>query len=131
MPDTQSYGSGTLPVLPVADVDATARFYTDVLGFNEVLRQPMPDGTLVNARVELDNCHFMFNLNPKDARNAGGGVYFWIRVDGRDIDSLYQSLQEKDVEIVEQIKNQFWGDRSFTIKDLNGYFLAFNKAIKQ
>lgn len=130
MSDAQSYGSGTLPVLPVADVAATADFFTDVLGFREVLRQPMPDGTVVNARVELDNCHFMFNLNPEHADNAGGGVYFWVRIDGRDIDAYYKRLVEAGVSVVEEIKDQFWGDRSFTIKDGNGYFIAFNKALQ-
>ena len=131
MSDAQSYGSGTLPVLPVTDVAAAADYYTGVLGFREVMRQPMPDGTVVNARVELDNCHFMFNLNPEHAGNAGGGVYFWVRIDGRDIDAYYKGLLEANVEIVEEIKDQFWGDRSFTIKDANGYFIAFNKALQQ
>lgn len=120
---------GTLPVLPVDNVVETLKYYTGTLSFNERFRQPGEDGVIVNGQVQLAHCNLMFNLNPSDAGKNGGGVYFWIRIESKDIDAYYQELTERDVTIIEEIKDQFWGDRSFTIQDCNGYFLAFNKSL--
>lgn len=118
-----------LPVLPVHDIAAALTYYTDVLGFDEVFRMPGPDGTFVNAQVAFHGSELMFNLNPSMADKQGGGVYFWIRVDDLDIDAYYTALQGNNVTVTEEIKDQFWGDRSFSIQDMNGYNLAFNKAL--
>ncbi len=127
--DHKTNGAGTLPVLPVANVAETLHYYTDTLGFNELFRQPGEDGVVVNGQVQLETCNLMFNLNPSDADKHGGGVYFWIRIEGKNIDDYYRELSGKGVGIVEEIKDQFWGDRSFTIRDCNGYILAFNKSL--
>lgn len=118
-----------LPVLPVNDVAATMDYYINTLGFSEVLRMPGQDGTMITGQVHMDNAHIMFNLNPAMASKAGGGVYFWVRMDDADIDAYYDTLKGNNIEIVDEIQNQFWGDRSFTIKDVNDYTLVFTKAI--
>ena len=118
-----------LPVFPVKDVAETMDYYMMTLGFGEVLRMPGQDGTLITGQVHLQNAHIMFNLNPEMANKEGGGVYFWVRMDDADIDVHYETLKSKGVTIVDEIQNQFWGDRSFTIKDLNNYTLVFTKAI--
>ena len=120
---------GTLPVLPVDNVGETLKYYTETLGFKELFRQPGESGVVVNGQVQLETCNLMFNLNPSDADKQGGGVYFWIRIEGKNIDEYYQDLSRKGVGIVEAIKDQFWGDRSFTIRDRNGYILAFKKSL--
>ena len=120
---------GTLPVLPVADVQKTLSFYKDKLDFSELFNQPGENGMVINAQVHKEGCHIMLNYNPADAGKQGGGIYLWIRIENTDIDSYYNSLVEKGIDIVDEIKDQFWGDRSFTIKDCNGYHLAFNKSL--
>lgn len=129
MNDYSNTNSGTLPVLPVKDVVNSLAYYTDVLGFNEVFHQPLEDGTVVNAQVEMCGCHIMLNLNPRDAQLEGGGVYLWIRVEGKDIDAMYRDMKSKGVTIEQDIADQFWGDRSFSIKDNLGYNLAFNRQV--
>ena len=118
-----------MPVLPVANVAETLTYYTETLGFNELFRQSGEGGVVVNGQVQLETCTLMFNLNPSDADKQGGGVYFWIRIEGKNIDAYYRELSGKGVGIVEDIQDQFWGDRSFTIRDCNGYILAFNKSL--
>lgn len=120
---------GTLPVLPVNNVEETLAFYKEQLGFSELFSQPGEGGVIVNGQVQMEGCHLMFNLNPADANKQGGGIYLWIRIEGTNIDDYYNRIEGKDVQIVEEIKDQFWGDRSFTIRDCNGYVLAFNKSI--
>lgn len=127
--DHKNSVTGTLPVLPVSNVAETLKYFTETLEFIELFQQAGEEGVVVNAQVQLENCNLMFNLNPTDSDKEGGGVYFWIRIEDKNIDDYYQELVKKNVEVVEEIKDQFWGDRSFTIRDCNGYLLAFNKAL--
>ena len=46
------------------------------------------------------------------------GVYLTIEVD--DVDSIYEGLKKKGVEIKIDIRNEAWGDRHFAIQDPNG-----------
>ena len=129
MTDATMAPTGVLAVLPSADVAEALDFYTETLGFMELFRQPMPDGTLVNARVAFGGGQVMLNLNPEMAPKAGGGVYLWFRLFADDIDELYDRYVKAGVTVVEEIGDRFWGDRSFTVTDHAGYHLAFNKAL--
>ncbi len=128
--EERQFPKGILPVLPVANVDETADYYANTLKFNEAFRQPTPEGISVNAQLSLEESTLMLNLNPEKALLEGGGVYLWIRLYERNIDAYYNELKEAGVNIVEPIQDQFWGDRSFTIKDCNNFFIAFNQAIQ-
>ena len=130
MADIQ-YPKGILPVLPVADVDGTVDYYISTLGFSEAFRQPGSNGSSIDAQLRFEESSLMLNHNPKDADREGGGIYLWIRLFETDVDEYYQQLKDGGVEIVEEIKDQFWGDRSFVIKDRNQYHLAFNQAVKK
>ncbi len=121
--------TGTLPVLPVADVSNALACYVEQLGFEAVFTQPDDNGVLVNAQVQMDGCHIMLNLNPEAAGKGGAGVYFWVRVQQKPIDALYEQLLQQNIKPVEPIADQFWGDRSFVIKDADGYLIAFTQAI--
>ncbi len=117
---------GTLPVLPVSDVPAAITHYVEVLGFREDFRIPVEDGTVVTGQVSRGNCQIMFNLNPADASRKGGGIWLWVRVDGEDIDALYEGIKGHGLGIKEELGDRFWGDRSFAFEDGLGYVLAFN-----
>lgn len=116
-----------LPVFPVADVPATLAWYQETLGFSERMRMPMPDGSVVTGRTGRGGVDLMFNLNPADAPASGGGVWCWLYLDGEAVDALWTEFSAKGVEVVEPIKDQFWGDRSFAIKDCNGFVLVFTQ----
>ena len=127
--NNQQHPRGILPVLPVADVDATVDYYVETLGFEERFRQHDPEGVARNAQLSFEDSTLMLNLNPEHAKLEGGGIYLWIRLFDKKIDEYYQSLQNAQANIFEEIENQFWGDRSFVIRDCNNYFLAFNQEI--
>ena len=129
MSDTAIAPTGVLAVLPSADVEQALDYYTETLGFTELFRQPGPDGALVDARVAYAGGQVMLNLNPEMAPRAGGGVYLWFRLFEDDIDELYERYVGAGVDVVEEIGDRFWGDRSFTITDHAGFHLAFNKAL--
>ncbi len=49
---------------------------------------------------------------------SGKGMYLTIEVD--DVDTLYESLIEKGVDIEIALRDEPWGDRHFAIQDPNG-----------
>lgn len=121
-----------LPVLPVSDVSEAIDHYVGQLGFSEEFRVPGENGTPTTGQVVRGDNRIMFNLNPQDAANNGGGIWLWIRIDGEDIDGFYETVQSStSIEIVEEIGDRFWGDRSFAIRDALGYTLAFNAKINR
>lgn len=121
---------GTLPVLPTDDIEATLAYYTKTLEFTELFRQPGENGQMLNAQVAFSGCQLMFNRNPDDADKRGGGITLWFRLHDEDIDAYYKRIVERGAQVLETIADQFWGDRSFVIRDHAGYKLAFNKAIE-
>jgi len=119
--------TGSLPVFPVSDVGASIAFYVETLGFEKLFDVPLEDGTLVTGQVVKEGNNIMFNLNPGEAGGRGGGIYVWCRVEDTDLDEYYLALKEAGLVVVDEIQDQFWGDRYFAVRDLNGYILAFNK----
>ncbi len=124
------------PTLMVEDVEKTLEFYTQTLGFEEKGKFPGPDGKLIYANVQWKDVSFMFGpttwLPAELLPYRGAGVDFYI-LGGEedDIDQYYAMLKEKGVTIVKEIEDQFWGDRSFTIKDPDGYQLTFAKTVRE
>ncbi len=127
--EERQFPKGILPVLPVSNIDQTADYYIGTLGFKENFRQKTPEGRSTDAQLTLEGSTLMVNHNPDKAPLEGGGVYLWIRLFETNIDDYYSKLLASDVQVVEEIQGQFWGDRSFVIKDCNNFFLAFNQAI--
>ena len=128
--EQRQFPKGILPVLPVADIDRTADYYVNSLKFEENFRQAGPEGSpSVNAQMSLEGSTLMLNLNPEHASLEGGGVYLWVRLYQKNINEYYDSLVAAGVNVVDPIQDQFWGDRSFTIKDCNNFHIAFNQAI--
>ena len=56
---------------------------------------------------------------------ATGVLYF----DVENVDHLYQELKEKNILIVKEINDKFYGRREFYIQDRDGYFLGFSQLI--
>ena len=128
MSDARRAATGVLPVLPVKDVAKTMAWYEATLGFTKLFEQPGEDGTVFTGQVEKQGSNLMFNLNPSDANKRGGGIYLWVRIEDTDIDAFYADLEAKGLEIIDPLQDGFWGDQFFSVRDLNGYILAFNKA---
>jgi uncharacterized glyoxalase superfamily protein PhnB len=117
-----------VPVLSVKDVDISLAFYNEKLGFKTDLVFAGPDGVNAFAGVSLGNSTFMLTL--AETPNVGQGVVFMIYLpDDGDIDKVYADVQAKGVAIVEAIKTEYWGDRVFSIKDPDGFYLSVCKTV--
>jgi uncharacterized glyoxalase superfamily protein PhnB len=119
-----------VPVLSVKDVDASIAFYTEKLGFKQDMVLAGPDGVNSFAGVSLGNSTFM--LSRAETANVGQGVVFMIYIpEESDIDKVYSDVQAKGVAIVEPLKTEYWGDRVFSVKDPDGFYLTVSKTVHQ
>lgn len=120
-----------MPILAVRDVDATVAFYTDKLGFNHDFSLPGSDGTNTFAGVSLGKASLGFDLQPA-ATKGGDGVVFMVYVtEDANLDVYYEQVKARGVKIEQEIKDEYWGDRVFGLRDNNGYYLNFCKTVKQ
>ena len=116
------------PTFPVADVDATIRWYESVLGFTSY---PFPENPpYVFASVCRDEVEIMFQRiegyqKPNLYHLRSGGVWdAYIRIEG--VRGLYEAVKEQ-VEIQMPLRKQSYGDWEFEVKDPNGYILVFSE----
>ncbi len=117
------------PTLAVRDMKKTIDFYKNSLGFRIGMLFPDADNPEY-ADLSKDGMTLMFipaaNLGIGNDEKLGTGVNLYLEIDG-DIDEYYAELKEKGVEIAVDIKDEPFGIRDFTIKDIDGYQLTFNR----
>ncbi len=106
------------PVLHVPNVEATARYYQDVLGFT------WDFGDETYSVVWRDNSaiHFV-----KDERTpAGIHLFQWVR----DVDAYYHEIANRGAQVDSPPANQSYGLRELTVSDVNGISLVFGQEIE-
>jgi catechol 2,3-dioxygenase-like lactoylglutathione lyase family enzyme len=107
--------------LNVADVEGSARFARDHLGFATEMEA---DGFVSLARDDAGfNLVFLRTgletFRPREvAGSAGTGLLVVFVVE--DIDEQYERLRSAGVAVVTPIENEPWGERYFQVKDPNG-----------
>lgn len=117
------------PNLMVTNVNHTAAYYRDILGFEVVSTVP-EFGTYDWAKMKRGEVSIMFQtvtsltgeLTQLSGRAIGGSGTIYIDV--IDVKGLYDEVAEK-VEIVSELDTTIYGTTAFTIMDLNGYVLTF------
>ena len=120
------------PILSVKDVDSSVKFYTEKLGFEHTFSMPDESGVNSFAFVNLgQTINIGFNRDA-DKAGKGDGVDFMIYVDDdTDLDALYNEIKGRGVTMLQEIADQYWGDRTFALHDLDKYRLTFAKTTKQ
>ena len=117
------------PNLMVKDVNRTIEFYEEFLGFE--LAQAVPEtGQFEWASMKCGDVEIMFQAESSLTQDIpalketgiGGSLTFFIQMEG--IEELYRRVKDK-VAIVQEMHTTFYGTREFTMRDYNGYLLAF------
>jgi predicted enzyme related to lactoylglutathione lyase len=105
------------PVLHVPDVEATARYYRDVLGFI----WDFGDDTYSVVWRDNSAIHFV-----KDDRAPSGVHLFqWIR----DVDAYHKEIVNRGAEITGAPTDQPYGIRELAVRDINGIGIVFGQDI--
>lgn len=120
------------PVLSVKDVDASVAFYSEKLGFTVDFTMAGPEGNNIFAFVNITpQLCIGLNYDPLlELRGSGVDLMLYLP-DDHDIDQYYATLQERGVTITTPIQDQFWGDRTFSLHDPDGYLLTFARTVRE
>jgi uncharacterized glyoxalase superfamily protein PhnB len=116
------------PVLHVADVEASLRFYLDRLGFTSPWRYDDEDGRAYVAQVDRQGCALI--LAKRWPEKIGKGLMFIslsVEPNSREaviaaVDALRAELETKGVPVQEGS----WGYRLLVVDDPDGNQLFFN-----
>lgn len=99
----------------------TRAFYTNVLDFGVTFENDFY--LLMHTPGRSAEISFLLPEHPTQQPLfhkpfTGQGMYLTIEVD--DVDSLYEKLKAKGIDIKIDIRDEPWGDRHFAIQDPNG-----------
>ena len=116
--------TGTRYVLAVNDLNKSADFYKNKLGFQTVW-----EGDGWNFLV-CDNIKIMLGECPdeKPAAEINSHSYFaYLEVE--NIDELYNEYESKKIEILSSLENKPWGQREFSIRTIDGHRITFGEEV--
>ena len=117
-------------VTPQLTLDNAAQgidWYKKALGAQEVTRAVGPDGKIMHAELRIGDSLIMMNDamgGGKGAKAMGGSpASLWVYVE--DCDALFNRAVAAGAQVAPgpmgQLADQFWGDRSGTFTDPQGY----------
>lgn len=122
-----------IPNLVVSDIDRSAAFYGDVLGFTTVTT--VPDAApFVFVWLQRDGVSVFLNaqagvqedLPELGARSVGGTNTIFITLEAdtpeAGIDALFGAVEPK-ARVLMPLKTQFYGMREFAVEDPDGYVI--------
>ena len=119
--------TGVAPILLVADIETSAAYFRDKVGFNVELYNEPPTFGIADRdgiRIMLAKCE---NPSPPHWRlvEKMWNAYFWVD----NADELYKELIERGAEIDYTIYDTPWGTREFGIQDLDDHDIAFGQVL--
>ena len=112
--------SSYYPVIAVSDVSKTADFYETHFGFERAydsdwyVHLRMPDDEKVNLAV-LESTH---ETIPEGYRKNAQGMLLNFETD--DVDAIYARMTASDVEILQPLRDEAFGQRHFIMRDPAG-----------
>ena len=131
-PTTQSKICGGATILLAADVEKSANYDRDQLGFHYHRFWGDPPGFCILHR---DRFSVMLALarDPQDivprhrAIDEMWDIYFWVT----DADAMFREFQEAGAKLAYGPQNTSYGCREFGVKDLDGHIIAFGQDLDE
>ena len=115
------------PYLLYEDVAAALAWLGRAFGLRERMRIPGPEGRVAHAEMELADGVVMMGCPGPDYRNPKrvGRVTQQLYVYVDDVDAHYRHAKAAGAKILEEPKDQFYGDRRYGTEDPEGHVWYF------
>ena len=111
--------------LTVKNVVAALEFYEKAFGAKEVLRMPMPDGSIGHAEFLIGNTCFYISTEfpewrafPMDEDQTASCLF---GINSENCDEAFQKAVDAGAEVIDEPKDQIWGLRTSIVRDPFGY----------
>jgi len=117
------------PYLAIDGAAAAIEFYKKAFGATERMRMDAPGGKIGHAEIEIegglimlaDECPEMSFMSPKTI----GGSPVMIHMYVADVDTFFGRASAAGATVLRPVADQFYGDRSCTLKDPYGHTWSF------
>jgi catechol 2,3-dioxygenase-like lactoylglutathione lyase family enzyme len=116
------------PILNVRDVDASLRYYVDLLGFTSPWRY-VEDGRARVAQVERQGSALILASNLAPDRTGKAVTFISLNVEPETIEGGIAALDALRAELASRgvaIRDGSWGYRLLVVEDPDGNQLLFN-----
>ena len=123
-----------VPYLMYADAAAAIEFIGKAFGFEERMRMPAPDGSIMHAELGYQNNVVMLATvvpemgygSPKDLPARHGSVLCYVD----DVDAHYARAKAAGATITAELEDKFYGDRMYGATDPEGHQWFFATHVK-
>lgn len=115
----KTFGSAT--TFHVSDLDASLRYYTDVLGFSERFRF----GDYAGVQYGEIQLHLSGPRSTNKKQVGQGGLYIFCD----DVDGYYAAVTAKGAQVQAAPKNYDYGMRDFVIEDPDGNLISIGQEV--
>ncbi len=111
------------PYLIVKGAAAAIEFYKTALGAVELFRMPMPDGRVGHAEMRIGDSILMLadEMPEMGFHGPQGSPPVSLMLFVEDVDTLFPQAEAAGATVLRPLKDQFYGDRSVTVKDPFGH----------
>lgn len=117
------------PILFVSSIEQSVDFYQEKLGFVLGFAITGDGGRMLHASIVHGAVTLMLAYaDPAVERRLGGGAELYVYVD--DVDGYYERVLTAGTVLSRDIEDQFWGDRTFTVTDPDGYVITFAQTVR-
>ena len=106
-----------IPCIRYRDEPDAIEWLCQVFGFEKQLIVPNEDGTIAHAQLSFGNGMIMLGSLGDERQSA----YVVVT----DADAIYARVQAAGAEIVREIRDEDYGGRGFTCRDLDGHVWSF------
>jgi lactoylglutathione lyase len=106
------------PILDVADVERSLRFWRDALGGVVAFEWPGPDGRPVYVGLDVGRSHLGIGGPTDGPAGEPRRISLWVYV--ADCDAVVDRLRGAQAPIVEEPADQPWGERIARVRDPDG-----------
>lgn len=125
---TKAIPPGYHSVTPYLIIDGAAKaidFYKRAFNAKELMRMQSPDGRVGHAEIQIGDSHIMLADEYPEmgyrSPQALGGAAVSLMVYVEKVDEIFKQALSSGAQELQPLKDQFYGDRSGTLKDPFGH----------
>ena len=124
-----TYPAAAVPYLMIRGAGDALEFYKKAFGAEETMRFGMPDGKIGHAEVRIEGAPvFLADESPEAGMQSPpqlGGTSVTVSVYVQDVDAFVRRAKDGGATLLRPVADQFYGERSATVKDPFGHIWHF------
>ncbi|HVL87242.1 MAG TPA: VOC family protein [Candidatus Thermoplasmatota archaeon] len=135
---------GLSVVCYVDNVEKTLNFWQEAFGakIDKGMTMKTPEGETLHGGVRFGDTWVMFgptNMPPPDqderawkawmAKPRYNAIQLYVNV--KNVKKAYEKAKAYGAEIEQELRDEFWGDRTFIAQDNNGIVVGFAQTVKK